>query len=62
MVHPPKNVLLETSDDIVHNAGLIEVQAVRSHAMPPGNITGLEPGERRRLSAWIDAADGIYTR
>jgi len=61
MLHAPKNVLLETEDDIVHNAGLIEVQAVRSHAMPPGNITGLEPEERRLLSAWLDAGDGVYT-
>lgn len=61
MAHAPKNVFLETADDIVHNAGLISVQAVRSHAMPPGNVTGLEPEERRRLSAWIESGDGIYT-
>ena len=59
-VHAPKNVLLETEDDIVHNASLISVQAVHSHAMPPGNITGLEPEERRLLSAWIQSGDGIY--
>ncbi|MBC8129712.1 MAG: urate hydroxylase PuuD [Rhizobiaceae bacterium] len=54
----PKAILLETADDIVHNASLIDVQSVRSHAMPPGNITGLEPEERRLLSAWIRSGDG----
>ncbi|WAJ26748.1 urate hydroxylase PuuD [Antarcticirhabdus aurantiaca] len=52
----PKAVLLETRDEIVANAPLIERQAVRSHAMPPGNVTGLEPAEREVLASWI--ADG----
>jgi uncharacterized membrane protein len=60
LIHAPKQVFLESEDDIVHNASLIQVQAVRSHAMPPGNITGLEPEERRLLSAWIQSGDGIY--
>jgi len=56
MIHPPKNIPLETADDVVHYASLIERQAVRSHAMPPGNITGLEPAERELLARWL--ADG----
>ncbi|MBO0661313.1 urate hydroxylase PuuD [Jiella sp. MQZ9-1] len=56
MIHAPKNVRLETADEIVHYAALIERQAVRSHAMPPGNVTGLEPSERAVLATWL--ADG----
>ena len=56
MIPPPKNIPLETSDDVVHYAALIERQAVRSHAMPPGNVTGLEPTEREILARWL--ADG----
>ena len=56
LIHPPKNIALETADDVVHYAALIERQAVRSHAMPPGNVTGLEPAERETLARWL--ADG----
>ncbi|KAB0679273.1 urate hydroxylase PuuD [Aureimonas leprariae] len=54
----PKHVYLETAGDIVRNASLIERQAVRSHAMPPGNVTGLEPAEREVLAAWLASGDG----
>lgn len=60
MLHAPKNVVLETDADIVHYASLIERQAVLSHAMPPGNVTGLEPDERRLLGAWIRSGDGVF--
>ena len=56
MMHPPKNIALETGDEVVHYAALIERQAVRSHAMPPGNVSGLEPAERELLARWL--ADG----
>ncbi|WP_152047249.1 urate hydroxylase PuuD [Aureimonas psammosilenae] len=56
----PRHVYLETAADIVHNAPLIERQAVRSHAMPPGNITGLEPAERELLANWIASGSGSY--
>ena len=56
MNHAPKNVRLETGDEMIHYASLIERQAVRSYAMPPGNITGLEPAERELLARWL--ADG----
>jgi uncharacterized membrane protein len=58
--HAPKAVLLETGRDIVLNASLIERQAVRSHAMPPGNITGLEPEERLALARWLESGSGRY--
>ncbi|MCQ8783211.1 urate hydroxylase PuuD [Mangrovibrevibacter kandeliae] len=59
LIHAPKAVLLETAADIVHNAPLIERQAVRSHAMPPGNLTGMEPEERMLLAKWIASGDGL---
>jgi len=51
----PKGVLLDTSDSIHRNAKLIERNAVRSNAMPPGNITEMTDDERRILAAWVAA-------
>jgi uncharacterized membrane protein len=34
---------------------LIEINAVRSSAMPPGNITEITPEERQALVAWYAA-------
>ncbi|MBB3950670.1 urate hydroxylase PuuD [Aureimonas jatrophae] len=59
LAHPPKNVVLESGRDIVLAASLIENQAVRSHAMPPGNLTGLEPAERLALARWLRSGDGL---
>ena len=36
-----------------NDAGLIEINAVRSHAMPPGNVTQITDQERQVLAAWI---------
>ncbi|HEX2021013.1 MAG TPA: urate hydroxylase PuuD [Aurantimonas sp.] len=58
--HAPRDVRLESREDIVHYAALIDRQAVRSHAMPPGNVTGLEPAERELLARWIAAGSGRY--
>ena len=52
---PPKNVVLETPAQIVAQARAIEMQAVRTHAMPPGNITYIEESERQILAAWLAA-------
>ncbi|MCB8839038.1 urate hydroxylase PuuD [Aurantimonas sp. VKM B-3413] len=60
MIHAPKDVRLETGDEMIHYASLIERQAVRSHAMPPGNLTGLEPAEREVLAKWIASGSGRY--
>jgi uncharacterized membrane protein len=49
----PKDVKLDTADRIRAHARLIEVWAVRSAAMPPGNITEMTPEERQMLSAWL---------
>ncbi|NIA68683.1 urate hydroxylase PuuD [Pelagibius litoralis] len=51
----PKGVLLETPAQIRAHARAIEMQVVRSHAMPPGNITEIEAEERQLLAAWLAA-------
>ncbi len=51
----PAGVLLDTPERIVADAALIRAEAVASHAMPLGNVTGMTDGERAVLGAWIDA-------
>ena len=51
----PKGVMLETAAQIRAQAGRIALNAVWSHAMPPGNITEMEPAERAAIAAWLDA-------
>jgi uncharacterized membrane protein len=51
----PHGVLLDSPDNIRKFAHLIEIHAVRSIAMPPGNITGMTPQERAALAAWLQA-------
>lgn len=52
---PPKGVMLDEPESIRRHAREIEINAVRSDAMPPGNITEVTPAERRVLGAWIAA-------
>jgi uncharacterized membrane protein len=52
----PKGVLLESDADIVRQARAIELQAVHSRAMPPGNITEITAEERQVLAAWLGIA------
>jgi uncharacterized membrane protein len=52
---PPNGVVLDDPESIRRHARLIEINAVRSHAMPPGNITDMTPQERQILAAWIAA-------
>ncbi|MHC5655345.1 urate hydroxylase PuuD [Stappia sp. ICDLI1TA098] len=52
----PKGVLLETDTDIAAHAREIALQAGFTHAMPPANITYVEPEERARLVAWYESA------
>lgn len=49
----PKGVRLDTPEHIARAAPAIRLQAVLSHAMPPNNITRIEPEERRVLAAWL---------
>jgi uncharacterized membrane protein len=58
MFWPPKGVVLETPSQIAHAAPRIYVQAGISHAMPPGNLSYIEPGERAQIVAWFRAAGG----
>ncbi len=52
----PKGVVLETDALIAEHAREIYLQAGRSHAMPPGNVTGVTPAERALLVAWFEGA------
>ena len=52
----PKGVLLETEADIARNAKSIYLQAGLSHAMPPANVTYMEPEDRRAVVKWYRAA------
>jgi uncharacterized membrane protein len=51
----PKGVRLDDAAHIRQHARLIELYAVRSHAMPPGNITEITPQERQVIAAWLAA-------
>jgi uncharacterized membrane protein len=51
----PKGVVLETDADIARHAREIYLQAGVSHAMPPGNLTWMEPAERAQLVRWYRA-------
>jgi uncharacterized membrane protein len=50
---PPKGVLLDSPARIRAMAREIAASAAWSSAMPPSNITGLTPEERRTLAAWV---------
>lgn len=53
---PPKGVKLDNPDDIRLHAEQIYLQAVMTHAMPPGgNITEISPEDRAVLGAWYRA-------
>jgi uncharacterized membrane protein len=52
----PKNVVLETPAQIAHEARRIALQAGYTHAMPPGNLTYVEPEERAAIVEWFRAA------
>jgi uncharacterized membrane protein len=49
---PPKGVRLDNDAQIALNARAVYLHAGLSHAMPPGNVTGIEPAERARIVAW----------
>ena len=51
----PKNVVLETADDLRRYASLIDLHTVRTRTMPLGNETGMTDAERARLGAWLSA-------
>jgi uncharacterized membrane protein len=56
MYWPPKGVVLETEAQIAHEAKRIAMQSGYSHAMPPGNLSYMEPQERAAIVAWFRGA------
>jgi uncharacterized membrane protein len=53
---PPRGVVLHTAADIAANARAIYLQAGVTHAMPPANLTNVEPAERAAIIAWFRGA------
>ena len=48
----PKGGMLETDQQIVSQAKTIIMQSALSHAMPPANVSYMEPEERKMLLNW----------
>jgi uncharacterized membrane protein len=53
----PAGVVLDTREEIVDQAGAVDEQAVRTEAMPLGNVTGMTDEERETLGAWLDSLE-----
>ena len=53
---PPKGVVLETPAQIAHEARRIYLQSGITHAMPPGNLSYMEPQERAAIVRWFRGA------
>ena len=53
---PPKGVKLETEAQVAAHAREIYLQSGVSHAMPPANVSFMEPGERAMIVAWYENA------
>ena len=54
----PKAVLLETPAQIAVEARRIYLQAGLTHAMPPANVSYMEPAERQAIVDWFRGAQG----
>lgn len=54
----PKGVLLETEADIARQAGAIYLQSGVTHAMPPANVSFMEPEDRAAIRRWYEGAKG----
>ncbi len=59
---PPKNVRLDTDQQIAKNAKLIYLHAGLSRAMPPGNVTWMEDEERARIVHWYRGLAAVDRR
>ena len=55
--YAPKGVVLETPSQIAHEAQRIYMQAGITHAMPPANLSFIEPQERAAIVKWFRAAE-----
>lgn len=58
ITHAPKNVLLETPQEIAAEAKRIYLQSAITTAMPPANVSWMEPEERAAIQNWFRAAQG----
>ncbi|MFV0384082.1 urate hydroxylase PuuD [Paracoccus sp. (in: a-proteobacteria)] len=56
--HAPKGVFLETPTDIAREARQIYLQSGLTDAMPPANVSFMEPDERARIIRWYRGAGG----
>jgi len=56
IVVAPKDVKLETEAEIAAQAREIYLQAGRSHAMPPGNLSNITAMERQLIVDWYENA------
>jgi uncharacterized membrane protein len=54
----PRGVRLETEAEVAARAREIYLQAGLTHAMPPANVSFIEPQERAAIVAWYRAAAG----
>jgi uncharacterized membrane protein len=54
---PPGGVTFDSIEEIESQADAIEEQAVRTRAMPLGNVTGMTEEEREKLGAWIESLE-----
>ena len=53
---PPKGVVLDSPEAVRRHAHEIGLQAVWSHAMPPGgNVTEIPDEDRATIAAWLAA-------
>jgi uncharacterized membrane protein len=51
----PKGVVLETPAQIAAEAERIYMQAGLTHAMPPANLSNMEPAERDAIILWVQS-------
>lgn len=56
IARPPKGVAFDSDAAIAAHAREIYLQAARSHAMPPGNVSEITLDERKVLTAWYESA------
>jgi uncharacterized membrane protein len=56
MYWPPKGVMLDTPARIALQGTQVYLQAGASHAMPPANLSWIEPAERAAIRAWFEGA------
>lgn len=55
VVSPPKDVVLTSETEILQHARAIYIQAGRSKAMPPGNVSFIKDEERALIVAWFES-------